>query len=151
MTATAVCSVSDMPATVLVCLHQDSRVHAMVLHNRVLAVNTLHPGQEAIADAFAGRRGLPMAERLRLGDWLRLRTGAPLLRDSVVALDCEVTSSHVVGTHRVFFCSVVDIHAGDSNASLLYGGRQYGLQASSTFTLAPCHLAATGANGPRAP
>src|SRR5215470_13054734 len=52
-TATAVCSVSDQPATLLVCLNRRSQVAPIVDVNRVLCVNTLRAGADTIADVFA--------------------------------------------------------------------------------------------------
>src|SRR5262245_60363290 len=56
-TATAVCSVSDHPATLLVCLNRRSNSGAMLRNNGVFCVNTLRAGEENIADIFAGRTG----------------------------------------------------------------------------------------------
>jgi flavin reductase (DIM6/NTAB) family NADH-FMN oxidoreductase RutF len=127
VTATAVCAVSDAPATVLVCLHRDSRLHAMIEGNGVLAVNTLARHEQALADVFAGRLGLSMEERLRHGAWVRLGTGSPVLAGAVAALDCRVECSQVVGTHRVFFARVMDTHACSGAQTLVYGERRYGV------------------------
>src|SRR5436309_14471727 len=62
-TATAVCSVSDQPATLLVCVNRRSQVTPILETNRVLCVNTLRAGTDAIADVFAGRAHVTMAER----------------------------------------------------------------------------------------
>src|ERR1041384_3603875 len=59
-TATAVCSVSDQPATLLVCLNRRSQVTPILDTNRVLCVNTLRAGSDILADVFAGRTGVPM-------------------------------------------------------------------------------------------
>src|SRR5437868_14823449 len=56
-TATAVASVSDTPATLLVCLNRRSVSAPVVSQNGVFCVNTLGAGEEAIADLFAGRTG----------------------------------------------------------------------------------------------
>src|SRR2546423_13238591 len=53
-TATAVCSVSDRPATLLVCLNRRSQVTPILETNRVLCVNTLRAGTDAGADGVAG-------------------------------------------------------------------------------------------------
>src|SRR5262245_38495172 len=51
-TATAVCSVSDAPPTLLVCLNRRNQTNPMVVENGVFCVNTLgHDGAE-MADIF---------------------------------------------------------------------------------------------------
>src|SRR5215813_14159256 len=75
-TATAVVSVSDQPATLLVCLNRRSQVNPILRENNVLCVNTLRAGQDSVADLFAGRTGVAMAERFTGMEWLTLDTGS---------------------------------------------------------------------------
>src|SRR5438270_3584260 len=56
-TATAVCSVSDAPPTLLVCLNRKSQGGPTLRENMVFCVNTLGADCEALADVFAGRTG----------------------------------------------------------------------------------------------
>ena len=78
-TATAVCSVSDAPPTLLVCLHRRNHTGPILRENKVFCVNTLGAECEAVADIFAGRTGAVMDERFLKGEWTTLKTGAPLL------------------------------------------------------------------------
>ncbi len=55
-TATAVCSVSDQPATLLVCLNRGSSSAPILAQNGVFCVNTLGASEEKLADMFAGPR-----------------------------------------------------------------------------------------------
>ena len=57
-TATAVCSVSDQPATLLVCLNRRSKSAPLLSQNGVFCVNTLGASEEKLADVFAGRSGV---------------------------------------------------------------------------------------------
>jgi flavin reductase len=129
ITVTAVSSVSDSPPTLLVCLNRKCRAHDLVLDSGVLAINTLAAEHRELADIFAGRGDVPMAERFGAGSWKRLRTGSPILETSVVSLDCRVASSHNVGTHRVFFCTVLDIASAPTASALLYGNRKFATHA----------------------
>src|SRR5438552_18059339 len=70
-TATAVSSVSDQPATLLVCLNRRSNSAPLLSANGVFCVNTLRADEEAIADLFAGRTG-NRAERFATGEWITL-------------------------------------------------------------------------------
>ena len=64
-TATAVCSVSDAPPTLLVCLNRRSQTNPVVVENGVFCVNTLGAGGAEIADMFAGRTGVHGQRSLR--------------------------------------------------------------------------------------
>src|SRR3954463_2867511 len=111
-TATAVVSVSDQPATLLVCINRRSQVAALLDENRVLCVNTLRAGADSVADVFAGRTRVPMARRFDTGSWMELSTGAPVLSDAVVACDCRVIEIKAVATHNVIFAGVVGVRLG---------------------------------------
>src|SRR6267142_7119695 len=51
-TATAVCSVSDAPPTLLMCLSRRSQTNPVVLQNGVFCVNTLGDSGAEVADIF---------------------------------------------------------------------------------------------------
>src|ERR1700757_1026770 len=89
-TATAVCSVSDAPPTLLMCLNRRSQTNPIVVENGVFCVNTLgHDGAE-LADIFAGRTGVQGSDRFTAGEWTTLTTGSPVLSTAVVAFDCRI-------------------------------------------------------------
>jgi len=130
-TASAVCSVSDSPPTLLVCMNQTARSHPHFTENKTLCVNVLGAQHEQISHAFASK--LCSDERFIHGAWYTLTTGAPVLDDALVSFDCEIEQVQTVGTHSVFMCRVVaigqtDRHAegGDgSGESLVYFNRRY--------------------------
>jgi flavin reductase len=124
-TATAVCSVSDAPPTLLVCLNRRSRGGPVLRENKVFCVNTLGADGEAIADMFAGRSGAVMADRFTVGNWTTLKTGAPVLADAVVAFDCRVVEIKAVASHNVIFGAVEDIRIGALGPALVYHDRAY--------------------------
>src|SRR6202042_290610 len=82
-TATAVCSVSDAPPTLLVCLNRRNHSGPILRENQVFCVNTLGAECETIADVFAGRTGAMLENRFGTGAWTTLKTGAPALASSV--------------------------------------------------------------------
>ena len=53
-TASAVCSVTDSPPTVLVCVNRTNDSYPPLKVNGVLCVNTLAGGQEDLSAIFAG-------------------------------------------------------------------------------------------------
>lgn len=122
-TASAVCSVTDMPPTLLVCMNQSSRSHAHFLENKVLCVNVLGAQHETISNAFASK--LSSQERFELAEWSSLETGAPVLKDALVSFDCEIESIQQVGSHSVFMCRVMAIQQSQQNEGLVYFNRAY--------------------------
>ncbi|NYS42706.1 pyrimidine utilization flavin reductase protein F [Pseudomonas syringae pv. actinidiae] len=122
-TATAVCSVTDQPPTLLVCINRSASVYETFIGNGTLCVNTLCNSQQALSNLFGGKTS--QEERFAAGHWESGVTGAPLLEGAKLALDCKVTQSVSVGTHDILFCQVVDIRHQDASDALLYFGRQY--------------------------
>ena len=124
-TATAVCSVSDAPPTVLVCLNRGATSMPSMRGNGVFCVNTLRAGDELIADTFAGRVKVAREARFDTGQWLTLSTGSPILMSAVVALDCRVIEIKAVASHDIYFGMVEAIHQGPPGAALVYHDRLY--------------------------
>jgi flavin reductase len=124
-TATAVCSVSDAPPTLLMCLNRRSQTNPAVLENGVFCVNTLGAGEAEIADLFAGRTGVMGSDRFSKGEWTTLATGSPVLATSVVAFDCRIVEVRSVASHNVFFGAVEAVRLGPQGPALVYHERAY--------------------------
>lgn len=122
-TASAICSVTDSPPTLLVCMNSSASSHGHFVDNQILAVNVLGSHQQAIAQAFSS----PMTshERFAQGDWIKLDTGSPILTNALVSFDCQIEQMQTVGTHTIFICRVVAIHQNDHRTSLVYFKRSY--------------------------
>jgi flavin reductase len=124
-TATAVCSVSDAPPTLLLCLNRKSSSGPILEKNQVFCVNTLSSHCESVADVFAGRTGAVKDARFVTGTWSTLKTGAPVLDTAVVAFDCRLVEIRTVGSHNVIFGAVVDVRVNAANPALIYHNRVY--------------------------
>jgi flavin reductase len=124
-TATAVCSVSDAPPTLLACLHRSSQTSPAMLENGVFCVNTLGEAGAATADLFAGRTGVIGGDRFTNEEWATLSTGSPVLLSAVAAFDCRIIEVRSVGSHNVFFGAVEDVRIGPSGRVLVYHDRAY--------------------------
>lgn len=123
-TASAVCSVTDTPPTLLVCMNQSSRSHTHFVDNKILSVNVLGAQHEKISNAFASSK-LSSEDRFKLGAWTTLETGSPILEDALVSFDCEIEQIQEVGTHSIFMCRVVAIKQSQQDESLVYFNRAY--------------------------
>jgi flavin reductase len=122
-TASAVCSVTDEPPTLLVCLNRSASVYATFKANGVLCVNTLGSGHTAISNLFGGKTS--MEERFAAASWSAGLSGAPLLEQASVSFDCRVRQCTEVGTHDVLICEVLAITTGERAESLIYFNRAY--------------------------
>ena len=124
-TATAVCSVSDAPPTLLMCLNRRSQTNPAVVENGVFCVNTLGDGGAEIANIFAGRTGVSGSDRFASGDWTVLSTASPVLVPAVIAFDCRIVEVRSVGSHNVFFGAVEAVRLGPGGPALVYHDRAY--------------------------
>lgn len=127
-TASAVCGVSDTPATLLVCMNKASRSHVHFIDNKILTVNVLGTQHQHLSHAFAS--SMSSEERFKQGVWTELETGAPVLADALVSFDCEIEQIQEVGTHTIFICRIVAIQhgrqkQGQQDQGLVYFNRGY--------------------------
>ena len=123
-TASAVCSVTDDPPTLIVCVNLASRQNEIIRTNRTLCVNTLALGQTDIATLFSTKE-LPIEQRFAAGAWSTLVTGSPVLEGALAAFDCKVVERLERGTHSVIFCEVQAVRARPEGEPLIYFDRQY--------------------------
>ena len=122
-TASAVCSVTDSPPTLLVCLNRNASVYPIFQKNQVLCVNTLAQHHTQLSNLFGGKT--PMLERFSHGVWRTLTTQAPVLEDALVSFDCEVVQSMSVGSHDVLICEVKAMQCQEGANALMYFNRSY--------------------------
>jgi flavin reductase (DIM6/NTAB) family NADH-FMN oxidoreductase RutF len=98
-TASAACSVTDDPPTLLVCLNRASQLHSIFQENGVFCLNTLAADQRELSELFASHVGMPMQERFAVPGWEKWNTGAPVLRDALVCFECLIMEMKEMGTH----------------------------------------------------
>jgi len=122
-TASAVCSVTDTPPTLLVCMNRGATAAPALRANGVLCVNVLAAAQQEVAQAFT--RG-EMEARFAAARWSTLETTAPVLEDAMAVFDCRVVEVIERGTHFVLFAEIAAIRLGDADArGLIWFGRDY--------------------------
>ena len=122
-TASAVCSVTDTPPSLLVCMNKASSSHAHFLENKILTVNVLGAHHQHISRVFSSK--MSPEERFANGTWTELETGAPVLEDALVSFDCEIEQIQEIGTHTIFMCRTVAIQQSQLEHSLVYFNRAY--------------------------
>lgn len=124
-TATAVCSISDTPPSLLVCMNRRSLQNGPLRKNGVFCVNTLSAGQQELSGVFSGVGKLEMDDRFKHGTWTTLETGSPVLRDAIVSFDCRIVQALEVNTHTIMIAEVLAVQNGALATSLIYVNRQY--------------------------
>lgn len=119
ITATAVCSVTADPPSVLVCLNQSTGTCAAVIETGRFAVNLLAENEGGLALQFAGQGGVTGEDKFLNGDWRDDPLGLPVLSSATITLSCEVTSQLQTGTHHIFIGQISGL-AHSPGAALLY-------------------------------
>ena len=135
-TASAVCSVSDEPPIVLVCINRASRNNAIFKQNGTLSINVLRKEQQSLAYDFS-RSGGEIADRFLTGKWSNIHASStdsaienqpdlqPMLDEALVSLACRITASSEVGSHTVFYCAVEKATLGRPGDALIYYDRAF--------------------------
>lgn len=137
ITVSAVSSVSDEPATLLVCINQKSAAHAILVANGRLCVNVLAAHHEDVARLIAGMTGLAPAERMDHVQWETGEHGQPTLPDALAVLEGDIVLQQQAGTHGVFFVEIRHIRLQPSTADgLAYFDRRFHRMAATDTTLA---------------
>jgi flavin reductase (DIM6/NTAB) family NADH-FMN oxidoreductase RutF len=128
MTATAVCSASADPPTVLVCVNHATATHGAIDEAAIFCVNVLRHDDQELSGLFSGaQKG---DARFQPERWTRLATGAPVLLNALVSFDCRVVNRLVHGTHTIFLGEVQALEIGRKGKPLLYSDGQYAKLAS---------------------
>ena len=121
VTATAVCSLSVEPPSLIACVNRSSWVAQFAPASGVFAVNVLAADQEAIARAFAGETGLVGEDRFQVGAWREGITGAPLVDNCLAAFDCRLGQAVEHTSHLILVGHVAEtILRAAAGASLVY-------------------------------
>lgn len=124
-TASAVCSVTDSPPTVLVCMNRLSAQRETFANNGVLCVNVLAGDQGDVSLAFSQSAREGTAKRFETGLWTEVNHGLPALRGALVSLACRVTNTVEVGSHNVLFSEVDAVIDSPVESGLVYFKRAY--------------------------
>jgi flavin reductase len=122
-TASAVCSITDSPPTLLVCLNRSASVYDHFKYNKQLCVNTLSSKQESLSSLFGGKT--PMEERFSSAEWTTSITSSPILVGAIASFDCEIVKVISVSTHDVLVCEAKSIFYDVEGDGLIYFDRGY--------------------------
>lgn len=112
MTATSVTSVSDSPASLLVCVHNDTQTYQILTASSQapFSVNLLAADQDDISNRCAS--GDPGPSRFDVGDW-DLNAPVPLLNSGLASFECRVDKVIDYGTHGIVIGVIENVVIND--------------------------------------
>ncbi|MDE4132744.1 flavin reductase family protein [Phaeobacter sp. QD34_3] len=119
ITATAVCSVSADPPSLLVCVNRATGTRAAIHETGRFNVNLLAKPDDLLAMQFAGQGGVTGEEKFAWGDWNADSRGLPRLASALLCFSCDVSEATEAGSHTVFIGRITDIAQGEGEP-LLY-------------------------------
>ncbi|MEQ6279256.1 4-hydroxyphenylacetate 3-monooxygenase reductase subunit [Kluyvera huaxiensis] len=126
ITATAVCSVTDSPPSVMVCINANSAMNPVFQGNGKLCINVLNHDQEIMARHFAGMTGMAMDERFSLSGWQRGALAQPVLNGALASLEGEIRQVQTIGSHLVYLVEIQNIALGEEEGhGLIYFKRRF--------------------------
>ena len=113
ITATAVCSVTDSPPTLMLCINRNSEMNTVFKANGRLCVNVLSGEHEEVARRFA------------LHDWREGLAGLPVLHGALANLQGRIAEVQEIGTHSVLLLELEDIQVLEQGDGLVYFSRSF--------------------------
>ncbi|MEZ4279252.1 MAG: flavin reductase family protein [Myxococcota bacterium] len=120
MTVSDFSGASLAPPLALVCASKTSNTTAMIQEGGCFGVNVLRVGQQALSNRFASRKD----------EWVRFegvetfaaKTGAPLLADALVNLDCRLVAVHDAGDHLLCVGEIEQAQVREGEPLLYFRG-----------------------------
>lgn len=125
MTVSSVTSVSDNPASLLVCINRQvsQQGHLSTLGNR-FAINILSHDQQDVSNLCAGRN--EEKDRFSIGDWGYTEEGIPYLKDAQAVFFCRVDLASAYGTHHIVVGLIHDVIVAEQKTDpLVYVDGRY--------------------------
>lgn len=123
MAATAVCSFSMEPPSLLICVNKSASISGELSTGTLFGVTLLGRQHERIAAAFSRKPSGRL--RYKHGNW-RLESGAPpWLADAPANLSCTLERSLTFGTHHALIGRVVQVRIGPAVSGLIYRDGKY--------------------------
>ena len=118
MTASSILSLSLTPPLILFAVDLRNEMRERLTESAVFAVNILGRGQESLSKRFA----TPGPKSLEGSSLSSAQTGAPVFRDALAWVDCQLTERIPGGDHEIFIGRIVAGDARSGDPLLFFGG-----------------------------
>ena len=123
MTATAVTSVSDSPASLLICVNRQTTLHTILAAGDSFAVNVLGADQADISVQCASNEA--GEARFAHGDWAT-HHNLPYLQNAQAVFFCDSANNMIHGTHLIAVGNIREVLVSKEPLNpLLYANGQY--------------------------
>lgn len=122
MTATAVCSLSLEPPSLVLCVNRSSRTLPLIQASRRFCVNLLGAHQQVVAEDFAG------AATDKFGaasGWADHALGPPMLDTCLANVVCDLAGDMEVGTHVILVGHARHVRCSPGFSPLIYADRRF--------------------------
>ena len=133
MTATALCSVSADPATILIVVNRGTRSHPIISATGHFTVNILAEHQHDIGTRFSMKHQDPF-------DGIDRRAGAngsPIIHGVAAYLECATVSEVDAGSHTIFVGAVTGGDVSAASPLVYHAGEYKALSARASGETAP--------------
>lgn len=112
MTVSSVTSVSDSPASLLVCVNTQVALEGhLSTPGAPFVINILSSEQQAISNRCAGFEG--DKPRFSIGNWEEGRGSLPYLKDAQASFFCESDKVMTYGTHHIVVARILEVKIGE--------------------------------------
>lgn len=108
------------PPLALVCAAKSSVTTGVIDAGRCFGVNVLRVEQDALSNKFASKKD--EFKRFEGVETFEGKTGAPLLSDALVNLDCRVVAIHDAGDHVLCVGEIEEAHVREGDPLLYFRG-----------------------------
>jgi flavin reductase (DIM6/NTAB) family NADH-FMN oxidoreductase RutF len=105
MIASWVSQVSYDPPLIMVAIHPNRYSHYLIEQSGCFALHLLAKRQHDFLTRF---KGLDPQGKFSTIQWVKGKTGCPILKDCAAYLECEVKTAYRPGNHTLFFGQVMD-------------------------------------------
>ena len=120
MTVSDFSGVSLEPPLAVVCASKSSVTTGLITKGGCFGVNVLKLDQDALSNKFASKKD--EFKRFENVETFEAVTGAPLLRDALVNLDCRLVASHDAGDHILCIGEIEEARVNDGQPLLFFRG-----------------------------
>ena len=107
MAATAFCSVSMDPPSLLVCVNRTASVLPAIRGTGRICLSILQSDNHDVCSFFGGKYS--QEERFKFHAWEATDSGVPFLPEAQAVIECTVADELCHGTHCVFIADVVRV------------------------------------------
>lgn len=123
--ATAVCSVSDQPPTLIVGMNRRGVSNEAVKANGIMRVFTLPHEPQDFGPVLAGMTARTREARYLCATWGTRDKGVPALPGSLASFDYATDRAIEIGRYGVFLCSVLSVTTNEDGEGLVCSCRRY--------------------------